>query len=103
MCFYAYYSHHNFGLAALKSIDQYLFNTEDLIPPIDDLKLYRTYYGDQLAMLFTSLELNAANNGNVIECLGHQPNDLITFSGDPNNGSMWIPPASKRNSKYFRL
>ena len=100
---FSYYSHHNFGLAALKSIDQYLFNTEDLIPPIDDLKLYRTYYGDQLAMLFTSLELNAANDGNIIKCLGHRPNDLVTFSGDPNNGSMWIPPASKRNSKYFQI
>lgn len=46
------------GLQALGRIVQSLFNIQDKIPPTEELKLYRSYYGDQLAILLTSLELN---------------------------------------------
>jgi hypothetical protein len=82
-----------------------LFNHTDLVPPIDELKLYRAYYGDQLAIFFTSLENNSAPTsiGHVVKCVGYGDDQIVTFGGDPDKGSLWIPPASKRNDSLFML
>ena len=100
----SYYNEGQYGTQALNMIVQSLFNLDDKIPPADKLKLYRAYYGDQLAILFTSLELNSqvTKNSSRIKCLGCSENDMISFS-NREYGSFWIPPASKRDEKLFDL
>lgn len=93
------------GTETLQRISHCLFNYEDPIPPIDDLKLYRAYYGDQLAIFFTSLEFNSAGKDlkHNVSCIGHKPNQIVTFGDNPSHGSIWIPPASKRVDDLFEL
>lgn len=93
------------GLLAIKRIVQSLFNYQDDIPPSDELKLYRAYYGDQLAILLTSLELNSASKkeNHKVKCIGCSKNSIVTFGKDPNEGTLWIPPASQRNNDLFSL
>ena len=93
------------GLLAIRRIVQCLFNYQDDIPPSDELKLYRAYYGDQLAILLTSLELNSlsANKNHKVECIGYSKNSIVTFGKEPKDGTLWIPPASQRNNDLFSL
>ena len=92
-----------YGFQALKMIACSLFNFTDQIPPIDELKLYRAYYGDQLAILFTALELNTLDKGDNynIKCLGCREGDIVSFTENPYKASIWIPPASKRDDNLF--
>ena len=82
-----------------------MFNITDPIPPIEELKLYRAYYGDQLAIIFTALEFNSAPQevGHKVTCIVSNENKILSFGSDPNIGYMWIPPASKRNEAQFTL
>jgi hypothetical protein len=102
---FTYFKKGDNGTESLKRISQCLFNHTDLVPPIDELKLYRAYYGDQLAIFFTSLENNSAPTriGHVVKCVGYGDDQIVTFGGDPDKGSIWIPPASKRNDSLFML
>lgn len=102
---FTYFKQGKHGSFALNRIVQSLFNIEDTIPPTDALKLYRAYYGDQLAILFTALELNSApkKQGHVLSCIGYKANDIVNFGFSSDNGSIWIPPASKRDQSKFEL
>ena len=102
---FSYFKAHKQGKIALQCIVNKLYNINDQIPPTDSLKLYRAYYGDQLALLFTSLELanSSSTESHRVECIGHDKNSLVTFGSDPKIGSIWIPPASKRNENFFKL
>ena len=101
---FSYYSKSSLGKLTLIKICNKLFNYLDKIPPVDNLKLYTAYYGDQLALLFTMLELLSAPNYKTshVKCIGHIEGDLVSF-GDINSRSiLWIPPASKRVEKEFQ-
>ena len=101
----SYFKGNENGNYALSRVVQSLFNFRDPIPPIDELKLYKAYYGDQLALLLTALELAAApaSEGHFVKCLGCNKGDIVSF-GDKNlNSPLWIPPASKRNDKEFEI
>lgn len=102
---FTYFKKGNKGREALKRISRSLFNYADMIPPIDELKLYRAYYGDQLAIFFTSIEFDSApkDTGHIVKCLGYKENQIVTFGNNPANGALWIPPASKRNDNLFAL
>lgn len=102
---FTYFKKGNRGREALRRISRCLFNYADNIPPTDELKLYRAFYGDQLAIFFTSIELNSApeNVGHVVKCLGYEDNQIVTFGGNPLAGALWIPPASKRDDNLFKL
>ena len=102
---FTYFKKGNKGREALQRISRCLFNYADAIPPIDELKLYRAYYGDQLAIFFTSIEFNSApkNAGHVVRCFGYEDNQIVTFGSNPLIGALWIPPASKRDDNLFIL
>ena len=89
----------------MQSICSKLFNLHDPIPPIDGLKLYRAYYGDQLAILFTALEIASMQeiSNHSVKCLGFKKGQIISFGDSPKDGAMWIPPASARNDELFNL
>ena len=91
------------GKECLNRVTQCLFNLEDRIPPIESLKLYRAYYGDQLALFMTALELNSAPKeyGFTISCLGYRENDIINFRQKEYGGCIWIPPGSYRKESEF--
>ena len=67
--------------------------------------MYRAYYGDQLAIIFTVLELNSAPKdlGHEVCCIVCGENKILNFSRNPNSGYMCIPPASKRDDAKFML
>ena len=102
---FTYFKEGNQGKIALSRIVHMLFNLSDSIPPHDELKLYRAYYGDQLSILFTALELTAAPQemGHYAKCIIPLKSKIITFGKDPNDGCLWIPPASMRDENKFHL
>ena len=77
----------------------------DPIPPVDKLKLYRAYYGDQLAIIFTLLELNSSPKdlGHNVSCIISSNTKIVNFGKNPNEGYMWIPPASNRDESQFSI
>ena len=94
---FTYFKRGNEGNEALSRVVSKLFNILDAIPPADDLKLYRAYYGDQLSLLFTALELGTSNQNKLhhVKCIGFNDNEIVSFGSNPHQGSMWIPPASR--------
>ena len=102
---FSYYKSGREGDYALQKICSCLFNIFDPIPPIESLKLYRAYYGDQLALLFTALEISSMpeDSKHSVKCLGYSPGQIISFGKSPNDGTMWIPPASARKDELFDL
>ena len=94
------------GKICLSKVARCLFNLQDNIPPVDSLKLYRAYYGDQLALFMTALEFNSAPKeyGFSIKCLGHRENDMIKFKDKHFlGGSICIPPASYKPNIEFDI
>jgi len=91
------------GKECLARVTQCLFNLEDRIPPIESLKLYQAYYGDQLALFMTALEFSSAPKeyGFTIRCLGYKENDIINFREKESGGCIWIPPGSYRKESEF--
>ena len=100
----SFFSEKEQGKLALKKVVSCLFNNEDTIPPLDKLKLYRAYYGDQFALFMTSLELNGAPKqlNHKIKCIGPDTKDIVSFS-KREEGSIWIPPARYRYERLFDL
>ena len=102
---FTYFKSGDSGNQAILRVVSKLFNIYDPIPPVDHLKLYRAYYGDQLSLLFTALELSLAKEEGKhhVKCIGFNNNELISFGSNPIQGSMWIPPASKRDNSLFKV
>ena len=101
---FSYFNNSRLGKEALSRICEKLFNYNDSIPPIDPLKLYRAYYGDQLSLLLTLLEYKDAppNKRPKIKCIGYSEKSPINFSVPNKWTRLWIPPASFRNEKLFK-
>ena len=106
---FSYFKNDRIGTKAIERVFHSLFNTTDAVPPLDNLKMYRAYYGDQICLLLTFLELLSVpledRTTNHLSCVGHRNTDFVSFSRDFSNSSLWIPPASARDhtvfSKYF--
>ena len=90
---FSYYSKSKAGKVCLESICNKLFNFHDTTPPRDDLKLYRAYYGDQISILFTFLELLSAPSDirPSIECIGYQKTDPVSFLEKSPETLLWVP------------
>ena len=102
---FTYFAKGSPGLLAVSRIVENLFNIADPIPPVDKLKLYRAYYGDQLAIIFTLLELNSSPKdlGHNVSCIISSNTKIVNFGKNPNEGYMWIPPASNRDESQFSI
>ena len=98
---FTYFSNSFYGKKILERVTQSLFNFKDPIPPIEDLKLYRAYYGDQLALIFTLFEAYHGKSNIKIKCLGSKNDDFVSFEKITKSTSFWIPPASKRIEKFI--
>ena len=106
---FSFFQNESMGLKAIERVYNSLFNTDDAIPPLDPLKMYRAYYGDQICLLLTFLEFLSVptqyRNTNHLSCIGYNSSDFVCFSRNFSNSSLWIPPASARDknvfSKYF--
>ncbi len=100
---FAYFSGNKKGFKALEIVSNSLFNHKDKVPAFDSLKLYRVYYGDQLALLFAALILNSApeSDSYYVKCIGHDETDMVSFKDSIGNSSIWIPPESKRCAISF--
>ena len=102
---FSYFKNEPYGMTALQRVYNSLFNIDDEIPPIDSLKMYRAYYGDQICLLLTFLELLSVplkdRTTNHLSCVGHNTSDFVCFSRDFSKSSLWIPPASARDNKIF--
>ena len=102
---FTFFRNDEYGKIAIKRVFDSLFNVTDPIPPVDALKMYRAYYGDQICLLLTFLELLSVppdlRVSNHLSCIGHSNNDFISFTRDFANSSLWIPPASERDSRVF--
>jgi len=98
---FTFFSNSLHGKQMLERVTQSLFNFKDPIPPIENLKLYRAYYGDQLALIFTFFEAYYGTSNIKIKCLGANNNDFISFDKITKSTSFWIPPASKRIEKFI--
>lgn len=101
---FTYFSNKEEGRACLSRTVSCLFNIDDNIPPIEDLKLYRAYYGDQLALLFCAIEFHSNTQyRETIACLGWDEHHFVSFDVIKKQTSLWIPPGSKRNEKIFDI
>ena len=99
---FTYFSNDDIGRACLSRTVNCLFNINDKIPPVEELKLYRAYYGDQLALLFCALEFHSSQlHRELINCIGWHENHFISFDTIKKKTSLWIPPGSKRDQKIF--
>ena len=102
---FSYFRNDKFGNKAIERVFHSLFNTTDAVPPLDNLKMYRAYYGDQICLLLAFLELLSVpvehRTTNHLSCVGHSKSDFVSFSRDFSNSSLWIPPASAREPSVF--
>ena len=100
----SYYKKGDQGFYALSKVSKNLFNISDPIPPTDELKMYRAYYGDQLSLLFTVYGILSmpAKNGHKVMAFGYKPGHIVCFGKIPTDGTMWIPPASARHEELFK-
>ena len=101
---FTYFSNNDIGRACLLRTVNCLFNIDDGIPPVEELKLYRAYYGDQLALLFCTMEFRSNKlYREFINCIGWKEDHFISFDTIKKKTSLWIPPGSKRDEKIFDL
>ena len=101
---FTYFSKDEIGRACLTRTVNCLFNIDDGIPPVEDLKLYRAYYGDQLALLFCAMEFYSNElHCEFIDCIGWKDDHFISFDTIKKKTSLWIPPGSRRDEKIFDL
>ena len=101
---FTYFSNNEIGRACLSRTVNCLFNIDDGIPPVEELKLYRSYYGDQLALLFCAMEFHSNHlHRNFINCIGWKEDHFISFDTIKKKTSLWIPPGSKRDEKIFDM
>ena len=102
---FSFFQNEKFGLYAIERVYNSLFNTNDDIPPLEPLKMYRAYYEDQICLLLTFLELLSVptknRTTNHLSCIGDKKSDFVSFTRDFSNSSLWIPPASARDKKVF--
>lgn len=102
---FSYYSKSKAGQVCLESICNKLFNFHDTTPPREDLKLYRAYYGDQIAILFTFLELLSAPSGirPSMKCIGCQKTDPVSFLEQSPETLLWVPVKRARPSTQRKI
>ena len=101
---FTYFSNDEIGRACLSRTVNCLFNIDDGIPPVEELKLYRAYYGDQLALLFCAMEFHSNKlQREFINCVGWKDDHFISFDTIKKKTSLWIPPGSKRDEKIFDM
>ena len=101
---FTYFSNDKTGRASLSRTVNCLFNIDDGIPPVEELKLYKAYYGDQLALLFSAMEFHSnPMYQKCINCIGWDEDHFISFDTIKKRTSLWIPPGSKRDEKIFDM
>ena len=96
---FSYFDTSTIGRAALDAVSSKLFNFKDKVQPSEPLKLYQAYYGDQIALLFTYLEIKSMPSKFKPElmCIGFKQNDLISFSENSSECALWIPVKRARD------
>ena len=90
---FSYFNTSAIGRAALDAVSSKLFNFKDKVQPSEPLKLYQAYYGDQIALLFTYLEIKSmpAKFKPKLMCEGVDKNDFVSFSENTEECVLWIP------------
>ena len=96
---FSYFDTSSIGRVALDAVSSKLFNLKDKVQPSEPLKLYQAYYGDQIALLFTYLEIRSMplKFKPRLMCLGFKQNDLISFSENSSECALWIPVKRARD------